>query len=188
VLDSRGPRQLCLSAALLASCFCSPVLVVHENWFRSLHALYRDGMHAVYSIVHEFTDAPTPGRLLTPSLCASSQHVLTSSPSISPSYARRRSRSGPSAVVLPLRLYARHCLRRCSRSLRMSWSACHLPSGSTTALPTSSPLLSRRTPARRSVCLSTCMPAPCWWARSSGRHTLTPSYPSVDKALHSTWI
>jgi hypothetical protein len=62
VLDGRAASQLLLSAAVLAS--STPVLVANENWFRSLHALYRDGMEGVYSIVHAFTDAPTTGKRL----------------------------------------------------------------------------------------------------------------------------
>jgi hypothetical protein len=100
VLDSRAAGQLGLSAALLAS--CTLVLLVHEDWFRSLHALYRDGMEGVYSIVHAFTDAPAPGRLNPTLHCTYSQIVLTSSLPLLPSYLCRRSRRGPAEDSFPL--------------------------------------------------------------------------------------
>ncbi|KAJ1438167.1 hypothetical protein B484DRAFT_444791, partial [Ochromonadaceae sp. CCMP2298] len=52
--------MLLLPAALAS---CTPVLVVHDRWFRSCHVLYRDGMDGAYRIVHAFRDAPTAGAL-----------------------------------------------------------------------------------------------------------------------------
>jgi hypothetical protein len=79
LLDGRAASQLLLSAAVLAS--STPVLVANENWFRSLHALYRDGMEGVYSIVHAFTDAPTTGKRLHQ---PKRTHSALSSPSLLP--------------------------------------------------------------------------------------------------------